>query len=326
MRTVITGITGFVGGHLAEHLLAEEDHVIGCARRGRWPADLEHLRERVRLAACDLNDEACLRGLFASESVDVVFHLAGLASPRACAADPGRAERENVEATRKLYDAVRSSGQRPRVVFVSSSYVYGRPLPNELPLTTSAPIRADHPYAASKWAAEQLSVRYAEEYGLDVARVRPFNHTGPRQPLGYIVSDWASQLAQFDRAAGANAAHDRAVLRVGNLDSRRDYTDVRDVVRGYRLLALRAAAGSVYNLGSGVAVSGSEILDVLCRLCRVPVACEIDPRLVRSDEAPEIRADASELERLTGWRPRIAFETTLRDTFEYWKARQGTTS
>ncbi len=234
--------------------------------------------------------------------------------------------RENVEATRRLYDAIRASGQRPRVVFVSSSYVYGQPASHELPLTTSAPIRAEHPYAASKWAAEQLTVRYCAEHGLDVVRVRPFNHIGPRQPTGYIVADWASQLAEFDRAGGLDPAGRPAVLRVGNIDSRRDYTDVRDVVRGYRLLALTGAAGSVYNLGAGVSHSGRGILDVLRSLCRTPVVCETDPRLLRSGEAQEIRADASELERLTGWRPEIAFETTLRDTFEYWKSRQGTTA
>jgi GDP-4-dehydro-6-deoxy-D-mannose reductase len=313
MHALVTGITGFVGGHLAEHLLAEGLRVTGCSRRGQWPPAIEQLRHRVRLLECDLADERAADRLLTNGPYDVFFHLAGLANPRDCLADLERARRENVAATRNLYEAIRRSGQRPRVLFVSSSYVYGQPRPEELPVSTACPIRAEHPYAASKWAAEQSSIEYATEHGLDIVRVRPFNHTGPRQPAGYIVSDWARQIALVE------AGKSPPVLSVGNLDTRRDYTDVRDVVRAYRLLVEKAATGSVYNLGSGSSHSGREILQMLCRLSRTPIHTETDAALLRAGEAPEIVADASPLRELTGWRPQIDLETTLRDTLEWWR-------
>ncbi len=317
MRALVTGITGFVGGHLAERLLAQGDRVIGCSRRGVWPDELRHLAPRVTLVACDLCDPAAVARLLDRELCDTAYHLAGLANPRACAADPELARRENTEATRNLYEAVRQSGQRPRVLFVSTSYVYGQPRAEELPIRVTCPIRPQHPYAASKWAAEELSVRYAAEHGLDVVRVRPFNHTGPRQSLRYIVPDWVQQIAAME------AGRARPVLRVGSLDTRRDYTDVRDVVRGYWLLAGKAPSRTVYNLGSGVARSGREILGVLRSLSRVPFDLEPDPGRARSGEAAEIVADPAPLQELTGWRPEIDLETTLRDTLNYWHSRQG---
>lgn len=313
MRTLVTGITGFVGGHLAEHLLAQGDRIAGCSRRGVWPKQLDHLADRVQLLPCDLSDpEATLR-LFQRESYDTVFHLAGLANPRACDNDPELAWRQNIDATRHLYEAIQRSGQRPRVLMVSTSYVYGIPRPEDLPVRTSCPIRLQGPYAASKWAAEQLSQHFGAEHGLSIIRVRPFNHTGPRQPRGYVIPDWAHQVAAMETGQSP------PVLRVGNLDTRRDYTDVRDVVRGYRLLVQKAEANAVYNLGSGVSRSGREILDVLASLCRVPLEIELDPGRIRDHEAHEIVADAGPLRQLTGWQPQIDLETTLRDTLDYWR-------
>jgi len=320
MRALVTGITGFVGGHLAELLLTHGDIVSGCSRSGRWPDPVNHLADRIRLRQCDLTNRPVPTTLLGQEPIDVVFHLAGLANPRACQNDPLKARGENVEATRNLYEAVRLSGQRPRVLFVSTAYVYGNAATEHLPIQPTCPLRTEHPYAATKWEAEQLSVRYADELGLNIIRVRPFNHIGPRQPTGYIVSDWAQQIAAIE----AGKALPR--LRVGNLDTRRDYADVRDVVRAYRMLACEPKAKGVYNLGSGVSRSGREILELLRRLSRVPWQFEIDQDRTRGSEAPEIVADATPLRTLVGWKPEIAFETTLRDTLDFWRHLQGGTS
>jgi GDP-4-dehydro-6-deoxy-D-mannose reductase len=258
--------------------------------------------------------------LFERGAFDVVFHLAGLANPRNCYDDPAMARRQNVQSTENLYDAIYRSGQKPTVLFVSTAYVYGQPGPGEIPIRTTAPVRLEHPYAETKWMAEQISLRYAVEKGLRILRVRPFNQVGPRQPAGYVVSDWARQVAAIE------AGHAPPILRVGNLETRRDYTDVRDVVRAYRLLACEPRARTpeacdVHNLGSGTSRSGREILDRLGVLSRKPWRWEVDGQLVRTGEAKEIVADASPIRRLVDWQPAIDFDTTLRDTLDYWRAQ-----
>lgn len=315
MRALVTGITGFVGGHLAEHLLSECDEVVGCARRVSWPDELSYLQERICLKRCDLCDPQDAARLFENDEYEVVCHLAGMANPRACQADPELASQANVEATRNLYDAIVHSGQTPRVLFVSTSYVYGQPQPNELPVGIHCTIRTEHPYAATKWEAERQSMHYAEQHGLDIVRVRPFNHTGPRQSTSYAIPHWANQVARIERGCC------EPVLRVGSLDSRRDYTDVRDVVRAYRLLPAMAPPKTVYNLGSGKEYSGWEILQELQALTRRSFGIQTDPARLRTAEVHEIVADAEPLHQLTGWQPRIDLKTTLRDTLDFWRGR-----
>jgi GDP-4-dehydro-6-deoxy-D-mannose reductase len=320
MRTLVTGIAGFVGGHLAEHLLACGDEIVGCSRRGAWPPGLGHLADRATLHSCDLADQNAAKSLVLSARPDAVVHLAALANPRECQANRVSAKIQNEAATTFLLDGIRASGQTPRILYVSTSYVYGQPERRELPVATACPVRIDNVYAESKWDAENTCDLFHKRYGLDIIRVRPFNHVGPRQPAGYIVSDWTRQVAAIERGDA------EPILRVGNLDSRRDYTDVRDVVRAYRLLIERGQRGEVYNLGSGTSRSGREILDSLARLSRVSWRFEIDPARVRPDEAAEIVADATPLRKLTGWTPEISFDQTLADTLEYWRAEQGGTS
>jgi len=313
MRALVTGITGFVGGHLAENLVAHGDHVIGCSRTGNWPRALSHLSSVVQLDRCDLGDSEATASLLKDHPVDAVYHLAGLANPRACADDPARAARENVLATQNVCDGVLRSGRRPRILFVSTGYVYGHPAPEHLPLGVNAPVRADHPYAASKWAAEQHTIQFASETQIPVVRVRPFNHVGPRQSPGYIVSDWTRQIVEIESGKVP------PVLRVGSLETRRDYTDVRDIVRAYRMLAHESqsftpGASRVYNLGSGIARSGRDVLETLRSISDAEWKWETDPRLLRPGEADLIVADPKPLQELIGWKPEIDFRDTLRDT------------
>jgi GDP-4-dehydro-6-deoxy-D-mannose reductase len=318
MRALVTGITGFVGGHLAEDLVAHGDHVIGCSRTGNWPHALAHLSEVVQLVPCDLGDGEATARLLADHPVDAIYHLAGLANPRACADDPTRAARENVLTTQNVCDGVLRSGRQPRFLFVSTGYVYGHPSPEHLPIGVDAPVRAEDPYAASKWAAEQCTIQFAEKTQIPIVRVRPFNHAGPRQSPGYIVSDWTRQVVEIE------SGRVPPVLRVGNLDTRRDYTDVRDIVRAYRMLAHESRAftpraSSVYNLGSGFARSGREVLETLRSISDAEWDWETDPRLLRPGEADVIVADAKPLQELIGWKPEIDFRDTLRDTRKWLK-------
>lgn len=316
MRVLITGITGFVGGHLAERLLQEAQEVMGCSRSGKWKAeDADRLASRVPLHACDLCSPDQVRRCIRSVQPDVVYHLAGLANPQRCRREPEKAMHDNVDGTRNLYEALVGQAADARVLYVSSSYVYGKPVPADLPLKETAPLRGKgHPYADSKLQAEQLAARFAER-GLKVICVRPFNHAGPRQ-RAHMIAEWTRQIARIEAGRESHLAH-------GNLTTRRDWTDVRDVVHGYELLLERGEPGEVYNIGSGISRSGAEVLEQLRPLASKAFETRLEPTLERPDDAPEIVADVSRLKTATGWKPEIDFQTTLRDTLDYWRRKEG---
>jgi len=312
MEALITGAAGFVGGHLAEHLVERGERVVGCDLRGKWPQWLAQLEGRAELVQLDLSRAPELDLFFRARQFDQVYHLVGVADPRACLREPQWAWRHNVLATELLCEALVRTQRSARLLLVSSVYVYGRPPPERIPLGTNCPVSREHPYAAQKLEAEQRARRYAEQYGLDLVIVRPFNQAGPRQPRSYLISDWAAQVAEME------AGRREPVLRVGNLQTRRDYTDVRDAVQAYRMLLERAPSGSLYNLGSGRAVSGYEIAEMLKRLSRVQFEVATDPSKFR-DDAPILVADTGPVESEIGWRPRIPIERTVADTLEFWR-------
>ena len=279
MRALVTGVSGFVGGHLAEHLLDAGDLVVGLSASGRWPEGLAAVARSVRNERCDLADvaEADLIELIARKRPEVIYHLAAQANPQASVADPRGTWALNLGGTLNLLEAVKGSGQRPRVVLVGSGVSYGNPGPEHLPVSEACPLRPNNPYAASKAAADLLGIQHHLAHGTDVVMVRPFNHAGPRQSPSYVLGGLARQVAEVE-------AGRRPRVEVGNLDVVRDFTDVRDVVRAYRLLATRGQAGEVYNLGTG---RGTRL------------------------------ADASRLRAATGWEPRLAIAQTLADMLQY---------
>jgi GDP-4-dehydro-6-deoxy-D-mannose reductase len=311
MRILLTGVTGFAGGHLAEALLARGGaELVGLARARQWPGPLRHLAGRVALRACDLCDGAALEAVLREVEPRRIFHLAGYARPGRSYDEPDEAWAGNLSATRALYDAVARWGGRPRVLFVGSGLVYGdspgRP-PDE-----DAPLRPDSPYAASKAAADLLSYQYTRHPGLEVVRARPFNHVGPRQSPEYAVAHFARQLAETERGRRP------AVVETGDLRPERDFTDVRDTAAAYLLLMEHGRAGEAYNVASGHSVAVREVLERLRALARVEVE-------VRSRGGPAgssvVRADASKLRRETGWAPRFALDQTLADTLAYWRGQ-----
>jgi GDP-4-dehydro-6-deoxy-D-mannose reductase len=316
MRVLIAGVTGFVGCHLAELAVAEGDQVFGCSRHVRGGAELRSLPPQVELSRCDLQDAEAVRRYIEQVRPERVYHLAGMSNPGECLQDAPEALRQNYDTTRNLYEALAQCGARTKVLFVSSSYVYGNPDPGDLPLKESAPLRGrGHPYTDSKLKAEQLMDDY-DDVGLEVVCVRSFNNAGPRQKV-HLIAEWARQIARIE------AGSTKPELHHGNLDVRRDWTDVRDVVRAYRLLLAKAEAGQVFNLGSGIARSARDVLDGLLGLARVAVSPVADPQLARPHDAPEIVADASRLRAVTGWKPEIDFQKTLRDTLDDWREREG---
>jgi GDP-4-dehydro-6-deoxy-D-mannose reductase len=314
MRVLVTGVSGFVGGHLAEHLIELGDLVVGLSARGRWPEELAHLSRHVRIEACDLAGacESDLSGLIARKQPEAIYHLAAQANPQASVADPRGTWAFNLGGTLNLLEAIRATGLSPRVVMVSSGICYGEPAPEHLPVSESCPLRPNNPYAASKGAADLLGIQHHLAHGLDVIIVRPFNHAGPRQGSNYVLGGLARQVAEVE--AGA-----RPRIEVGNLDVVRDFTDVRDVVRAYRLLAERGIGGEIYNLGTGQGTRLADALATLTKLARVPVEVHVDPARVRPVDVPRLVADPTRLRAATGWEPRFTIEQTLADMLNQWR-------
>ncbi|MDB5352521.1 MAG: GDP-D-mannose dehydratase [Planctomycetota bacterium] len=318
MRALITGASGFVGGHLVEHLAASGDMIVGLSASGRWPNALAHLDRLARIEACDLIDvdEADLADLLARKRPEVIYHLAAQANPQASVSDPRGTWALNLGGTLNLLEAVRRSGQTPRVVLVGTGVCYGNPAPEFLPVNESCPLRPNNPYSASKAAADLLGVQHYLAHGTDVVMVRPFNHAGPRQSPTYVLGGLARQVAEVE-------AGKQPRVEVGNLDIVRDFTDVRDVVRAYRLLAESGRSGEIYNLGTGRGTKLADALGVLQSLATVPVEVFVDPARVRPVDQPLLVADPSKLRDAVGWEPKFTIEQTLTDMLNDWRVALG---
>lgn len=314
MRVLITGVTGFVGGHLAERLLADGGHTVtGISRRAVWPVDLAHLTAKVRLESADLLNQAGLESLLASFQPECVFHLAGFAHTGQSFKEPDRCWAENFTGTRYLYDAIGNAKLTPRVVFISSGLIYGEPDDPERACDERTTLKPESPYALSKAAADLMSYQYSKSAGLDVVRVRLFNQIGPRQSSDFAVANFARQIA------AAEAGRQAPVLVVGDLSSQRDITDVRDMASALSSLAAKGVRGEAYNAGRGQTHRIQDLLDRLIAMARVKVEVHsnADPR--RKSETSVTRADPTKLRQATGWVPRHTIDQTLADTLEYWR-------
>lgn len=313
---LVTGITGFVGGHLAEALLEETGvEVSGASRGGRWPSELAHLTGRAALYPCDLGDPAGVEALLRRTEPEVIYHLAGYPHAGRSSREVGAAWAGNLTATVNLYEGLLRWGGRPRVVAVGSGLVYGDAEESDRAFDEDCPLRPTTPYASSKAAADLAGYQYARATGLAIVRVRPFNHIGPRQSPEFAIPHFAQQIAAAERGRRP------PFLETGNLSPRRDLTDVRDVVRAYRLLAEHGKAGEAYNVGSGRVISMQDVLNHLLELARVRMEVRQRADLVRAAETSVFRADVARIRRETGWEPAISLQQTLSDTLEYWRGQ-----
>jgi GDP-4-dehydro-6-deoxy-D-mannose reductase len=311
MRALVTGVSGFVGGHLAEHLVAEGDLVVGLSASGRWPGELAHLAKTVRIEPFDLveKDEDELAEQIRRKQPEVIYHLAAQSNPQGSMTDPRGTWTLNLVGSLNLLEAVKSSGQKLRVILVGSGVSYGNPTREFIPVREDCPLRPNNPYAASKASVDLLGIQHHLAYGTDVVMVRPFNHSGPRQSSRYVLAALALQVAEVESGR-------RDCLEVGNLGVVRDFTDVRDVVRAYRLLAQGGTPGEIYNLGSGQGVKIAEALEHLRSLAKTPIPVRVDPARVRPVDLPLLVADASKLRTAVGWEPRYSIEQTLADMLD----------
>jgi GDP-4-dehydro-6-deoxy-D-mannose reductase len=292
---LITGASGFAGRHLAAACTAAGDEVVAAP-----PS-----------ASADLRDAAVARAVVADAAPGAVYHLAAQAHVGKSWTDPLSTLQDNIALTVNVLEAVREHAPEAVVLLVCSSEEYGPP--DHVPTDEDAALRPANPYAVSKATCDMLGGLYVSAHGLRVVRARAFNHSGPGQEPLYAIANFAKQVAE-----GLDAGDDPIRLRIGNPDTRRDYTDVRDVVRAYRLLVERGKPG-VFNVCSGVSHSARELLDALARVTGTPVEFEVDPALVRTNEVMEVRGSSVRLQEATGWQPEIALERTLADTVDYWR-------
>ena len=302
---MITGAAGFVGRHLTAHLEACGDEVVGVDR---------HEIPGSPLPGVDITDAAAVGRLLDDLRPSAIYHLAGWADVGGSWKAPVEAFRANAEGTLNVLSAAVDAGVE-RVLAVSSADVYGKVEPSELPLTEESPLRPASPYAASKVAADYLGLQAWLGRGLPVLRVRAFNHLGPGQTDKFVAPAIASRIAKAERDGGPD------VLPIGDLSARRDFTDVRDVVRAYRLLMEKGQAGEVYNVCSGVDLAVQDLADQLLAQARIPLRFETDPELLRPVEVPVLRGSHDRLTDATGWEPEIPIGQTLTDLLEDWRTR-----
>ena len=302
MRVLVTGASGFVGGHLLAALrLAGHDPIAAGGPRDGAP-----------FVPLDILAPEAVRAVVDAAAPDAIVHLAGQAFVPQSLADPLGTFAINATGTVHLLEAVRAvrerGGSTPRVLIVSSAEVYGRHAPERMPLDEAAPLRPGNPYAASKAAAEACALAWSRAYGLDVLVARPFNHIGPGQDARFVVASFAAQLA-------AIAAGGPRLMHVGNLDAQRDFLDVRDVAAAYAALIANGRSGEVYNICSGRPVAIREVLRQLITIARVPVEIRDDPERLRPSDLPILSGDAGKLRAATGWEPRYALDASLRDAY-----------
>lgn len=302
MRALISGATGFVGPHLVHHLEDAGDTVVAVGHQdGPDLLDVDAWSDKVE-----------------AEQPDVIYHLAGFSDVGASWKQPIESFRLNAEGTLSVLEAARRH-EVSRIVVVSSADVYGIASPASLPLAESAPLQPRSPYGSSKQAAEAIAQQYHRGWGLDVIVVRPFNHIGPGQSANFFAPAIASKIARAEHEGEGVVTH-------GDLSPERDFTDVRDVVRAYRLIASEGRSGATYNVCTGRAVAMSTILDTLIDAATVPITTSPDPDLVRPVDLPVLRGSFDALNADTGWEPSIDLDETLIDVLADARARAMTDS
>jgi GDP-4-dehydro-6-deoxy-D-mannose reductase len=308
---LITGATGFAGHHLCSYIAALGHEVHGLVRPGREPA----LPHGVVPQVADLRDPRSVAGALGRAAPDRVFHLAGASSVGRSFAEPVATWEVNLGGTIGLLEALRTEGPATPVLIVTSGEIHGRVPVEDLPVTADTPLRPISPYGASKAAADLAAGQYRAAYGLHAVRVRAFNHVGPGQDPRFVLPNVARQIARAE-LVGAEGVE----VRVGNIDTRRDFIDVRDMVRAYWLLLEHGDPDIVYLACGGGSLPVRRLIEGLASLARISVTFRSDPGLRRDGEQPDLYGSPARLRADTGWSPEIPIDTTLADTLDWWRA------
>ncbi len=314
-KVLITGISGFAGSFLAEELLKKNFEIYGTYLFDKSLANVVHIKDKLNLIKLDLLSYENVLEEIKKIKPEIVFHLAAIAATSQSFKNPSEIFTNNVASQLNLLEAIRLSEINPRILIVSSAEVYGAVSKENLPIDEETPLRPLNTYAVSKLSQDFLGLQYFLTYKMDITRVRPSNHIGPRQSPNFVVSDFAKKIAEVE-SGGADG------IKVGNLETKRDFTDVRDMVKAYALFIDLKTSGEVYNLGSGKSYSISEILDKLIKLSKVSIKVEVDKSLFRPSDNPELICDSSKFRQLSGWKPEIDIDKTLKNTLEYWRRQK----
>ncbi len=316
MRVLITGITGFVGSHMAEYALGKGAQVFGSTRWRSKTENIEHLRSKVTFIESDLRDLSSVRALLEISVPDYVVHLAAQSFVGVSWHAPAETLTTNIISQVNLLEALRGLKMSPRFLAAGSSEEYGLVLEGELPIKETNPLRPLSPYAVSKVTQDMMAYQYFKSYGLPIVRTRAFNHEGPRRGDVFVTSNFARQVAEIE------AGMREPVVYVGDLTPRRDYSDVRDIVRGYWLLLERGEPGEVYNLCSGRSWSIQQVLDFVLNLSTVKgITVKTDPARLRPSDVMILEGDPTKMHKATGWKVEIPFERTLTELLDYWRQR-----
>lgn len=314
-KAFITGISGFAGNFLARQLLNEGVYAVsGTYHAEQSLENIADIAPQLHLHKVDLTDGQAIDSVISSIKPDVIFHLAALASPAQSFKDPSLTFTTNVTGQIHLLEAIRKAGlSASRIVIVSSAEVYGIVKESDLPIDEATQMNPVSPYAVSKITQDYLGLQYFLTYDQHIVRVRPFNHIGPGQKTAYAVSTFAQQIALIEKRK------QEPVLRVGNLSAKRDFTDVRDIVKAYVLLAEKGTPGDVYNIGSGVSYEMKVILEKLVSFSTEKITIETDQSRFMPVDIPDNRTDNTKLRKQTGWETTISIDRSLRDVLDYWR-------
>lgn len=317
MRVLITGITGMVGSHLAEYILADHPSVeIHGLVRWRSPlTNIQQILPKISLHCAELRDLNSLVILLTKVKPELIFHLAAQSFVTTSFEAPADTLHTNVIGTTNLLDAVRITGIDPRIHICSSSEVYGQVTKDEVPIREANPFRPASPYAVSKVGEDMVALQYFLSYGIKTIRTRMFTHTGPRRGDIFAESAFAKQIAEIEGGIRPNP------LKVGNLDSVRTFADVRDAVKAYWLLLEKCTPGEVYNIGGNQTMTVGEMLEMLQSMASCKIEHEVDPDLLRPSDVTLQIPDISKFQSATGWNPEIPIEKTLRDLLDYHRNR-----
>ncbi len=316
-KALITGITGFAGSFLAENLVNSGNfEVIGTYLSDNGISNLNSVKDHVTLKKQDLQDVEGVKALISEVRPDYVFHLAALAATADSYANPAKFINNNIDSQVNLLEGIRLAEITPRTLIVSSAEVYGDVKASDLPIDEQTSIRPVNPYGVSKVAQDFMGLQYYISYKIPVIRVRPFNHIGPRQAPNFAVPTFAKKIAEIEKGKM------EPVLLVGNLNAKRDFTDVRDMVEAYAQIIDKGTPGEVYNIGSGKAIQISDILEKLMSFSDKPIQVEPDQSLYRPIDVEELVCDNSKIREACGWEPKISIDQTLKETLEYWRNQE----
>lgn len=312
-KVLITGISGFAGSHLAEYCLSKGAKVFGTIRWRSRMENIDHIKDKLHLLDCDIRDASSVSSMLAEIRPDYIFHLAAQSFVPTSWKAPAETLTTNIIGEVNIFEAVRELKLNPRIQLACSSEEYGLVYENEIPIKETNPLRPLSPYGVSKVAQDLLGYQYHQSYEMHIVRTRAFNHEGPRRGEVFVISNFAKQIAMIEKGLC------EPVIKVGNLEAYRDFTDVRDVAKAYWLALEKGEPGDVYNIASGKAVKIRDMLNMLLEMSRVKVKIEQDSSRMRPSDVLILLGDSTKFREKTGWQPEIPFEKTLKDTLDYWR-------